>query len=258
MPIIFLVQYLTFLPGAAIGRILSPRIAVICSAFAMTFGYIILCFSHNYTIVMLAMALFGVGTGLSNLPVLRNGWDYFPTKLGLVNGIVTSGGSIGGSILTVLADFVFVNPKQYNPKGQFYPVEVGQNLEKMLPYLAGMVGIFSLLSIFLIIPYEEDKNLNTSNIDKHNLDKIINDETDDQYYKDVRSNVGSIGPNSSDSLVLAKKDRQKLRMFKNIYLLDLSREKKEGEPSTTSLVCDGFCSKKNGQLSVFCTFILSK
>ena len=271
MPIIFFVQYCSFLPGAVIGRVFGTRVAVIISAITMTSGYALLCFFRNYYIVMFAMAIFGAGVGIANLPILRNSWNYFPKKLGLVNGIITSGGSIGSSILTILADFIFINPNQKSPENPpYYGNDIGKNLENILPFLTLFIGALSLISVFLIVPFKEENELISFEIprktlmDKEGQMKLKENfaispelENDKNTEGGDKEETEENGKNKSDHALLDNIEMKHIGEFNSRYTATMNEEEEEGL-NTVSLVREGYCSKKNAQLSVFCIFILSK
>ena len=142
------------------GNIIGVRLTI---AVALTFKYIsyaLLLLFPNYYVVLFAMCLFGVGSGLGNLTYLKNSWKYFPKNQGLVNGIILGGAGISSSILTPLADFLIINPdkEKANSETGLYSRIVGNRVPKYLVILNATFLFLGLLSLFITVPFEEEKN----------------------------------------------------------------------------------------------------
>ena len=80
--------------------------AIIIALILKYISYAILIFLPNYYAVLVAMCLFGIGSGFGNLTYLKNSWKYFPKSQGFANGIILGGTGLSSSILTPLADFL--------------------------------------------------------------------------------------------------------------------------------------------------------
>ena len=160
MPCSDLFIYFTLTLGAKMGNIIGVRSTI---AVALTFKYIsyalLLLFPYYY-VVLFAMCLFGVGSGLGNLTYLKNSWKYFPKNQGLVNGIILGGAGISSSILTPLADFLIINPdkEKANSDTGLYSKIVGNRVPKYLVILNATFLFLGLLSLFITVPFEEEKN----------------------------------------------------------------------------------------------------
>jgi MFS family permease len=160
MPCSDLFIYFTLTLGAKMGNIIGVRLTI---AVALTFKYIsyaLLLLFPNYYVVLFAMCLFGVGSGLGNLTYLKNSWKYFPKNQGLVNGIILGGAGISSSILTPLADFLIINPdkEKANSETGLYSKIVGNRVPKYLVILNATFLFLGLLSLFITFPFEEEKN----------------------------------------------------------------------------------------------------
>ena len=160
MPCSDLFIYFTLTLGAKMGNIIGVRLTI---AVALTFKYIsyaLLLLFPNYYVVLFAMCLFGVGSGLGNLTYLKNSWKYFPKNQGLVNGIILGGAGISSSILTPLADFLIINPdkEKANSFTGLYSKIVGNRVPKYLVILNATFLFLGLLSLFITVPFEEEKN----------------------------------------------------------------------------------------------------
>ena len=160
MPCSDLFIYFSLTLGAKMGNIIGVRLTI---AVALAFKYIsyaLLLLFPNYYVILFAMCLFGVGSGLGNLTYLKNSWKYFPENQGLVNGIILGGAGISSSVLTPLADFLIINPdkEKANTNTGLYSREVGNRVPRYLAILNATFLILGLLSLFITFPFEEEKN----------------------------------------------------------------------------------------------------
>jgi MFS family permease len=159
MPCSDLFIYFTLTLGAKMGNIIGVRSTI---AVALTFKYIsyaLLLLIPNYYVVLFAMCLFGVGSGLGNLTYLKNSWKYFPNNQGLVNGIILGGAGISSSILTPLADYLIINPdkEKANSHTGLYSKIVGNRVPTYLVILCITFLVLGIFALFITIPFEEKK-----------------------------------------------------------------------------------------------------
>ena len=92
--------------SAKIGNKIGVRMTIIITLIFKYISYTMLIFLQNYYSVLVAMCLFGIGSGFGNLTYLKNSWKYFPKSQGFANGIILGGTGLSSSILTPLADFL--------------------------------------------------------------------------------------------------------------------------------------------------------
>ena len=142
MPCIFLVQYCFMTIGVKLGDSVGPRISTLIGILFMYISYIIMIFSTNYYLVLIAMGVFGLGDGLANLSVIKNCWKYFPEHKALVNGIIIGGLGLSSAVLTPIADYIIINPDKVTPTGGIYPKDIADNLLNFL---------YLLLILFLVL-----------------------------------------------------------------------------------------------------------
>ena len=70
MPCIFLVQYCFMTIGVELGDKIGPRLISLIGVSIIIISYLIMIFTTNFYLVLLAMGIFGLGDGLSNLSVI--------------------------------------------------------------------------------------------------------------------------------------------------------------------------------------------
>lgn len=146
------------------GSKIGVRLTICVALLFKYISYALLLFIPNYYVVLVAMCLFGVGSGLGNLTYLRNSWRYFPQSQGLVNGIILGGAGISSSVLTPLADFAIINPDkiQANKTTGLYEDEaIANRLPTYLIILSITFLILGVISIFITFPYQNEDNEET-------------------------------------------------------------------------------------------------
>ena len=151
---------------------------------------IALCFSYlscflliifpNYFIVLLAMGVFGVGSGFGYFPPIENCWKYYPKSNALIFGICVAGLGLSSSILTPLADYFIVNPnKEGTNEEGYYSEKVANNLKKYLYILTGIYVFLGVSAFLLAFEYEEEKQ---------NNEKLIKNEKEEKEGEDIEGN----------------------------------------------------------------------
>ena len=112
----------------------------------------------NYFLVLFAMGIFGVGSGLGYFPPIENCWKYYPTSNALIFGICVAGLGLSSSILTPLADFFIVNKNKEKTDGDgYYPEEVANNLKTYLYILTGIYVFLGVSAFLLAFEFKEEK-----------------------------------------------------------------------------------------------------
>ena len=79
-------------------------------------GFIIMSFSHNHILTMLAFAIFhGIGNAMTFMAPVIAGWAYFPNRKGMAAGVAIAGVGVGGFLYSIIAT-KFINP--HNKSGE--------------------------------------------------------------------------------------------------------------------------------------------
>ena len=157
---LFIYFFLTL--GAKMGNKIGVRYTIIVALAFKYISYAILLFVPNYFAVLIAMMLFGIGSGLGNLTYIKNCWKYFPKSQGLVNGIILGGAGISSSILTPLADFFIINPdKEAADKDSgLYSKDVANRVPNYLIVLSVTFIILGIISTIFSFPFQEESEEN--------------------------------------------------------------------------------------------------
>ena len=157
--------------GVKLSKRIGLRKMLLIALFFSYLSCFLLIVFPNYFIVLIAMGVFGVGSGFGYFPPIENCWKYYPKSNALIFGICVAGLGLSSSILTPLADFFIVNPKKEGttPDG-YYSETVANNLKKYLYILTGIYVFLGVSAFFLAFEYEEEKQ---------NDEKLIEEEKHD-------------------------------------------------------------------------------
>lgn len=157
MPCSDLFIYFTLTLGVKIGDRIGPHKIIALSLFFQYLAYALMALFPRYFVVLISMCLFGVGAGIGNLTYIKNCWKYFPTKQGLVNGIILGGAGISSSILTPLADYFVINPeREPTDANGIYPEKIALRVRLYLFILSGIFLALGVLSFFITFKYKEE------------------------------------------------------------------------------------------------------
>jgi hypothetical protein len=124
--------------------------------FIGAFSIFLLAIFVNLYVAYMSMALFGVAVTLVYLGMLRNAWRYFPTRKGLINGLLFSSYACSSLIFTAFADLI-INPESKVPNEfGIYPKEVSDLMHKFILFLLICFSSVGILTTFLIFPYKPE------------------------------------------------------------------------------------------------------
>ena len=163
MPCIFMVQYCVATIGVKLSEKIGIRNNVIIGVIIIYISILIMIFFTNYYVILIAMAIFGLGVGIETLSVINNAWKYFPEHAALVNGIIITGLGISSGILTPIGDYLIINPDKEEPINGIYPRNVANNLKKFLYFLLILYLILGFIGIVLSFNFEEDDSHSEDN-----------------------------------------------------------------------------------------------
>ena len=159
-PALDILLYSFFTIGLKISEKIGPKLSVLITLFIQIISYILLLYHKTLIMLILSIAIFGIGSAISNLITIKNSWKYFPNSQGLVNGIIVTGSGITSSILTPLADYFIINPEKegVDPITGFYPEYIAERLKIYLFIVVGTFVVLGILALIFTFDYEEEKN----------------------------------------------------------------------------------------------------
>ena len=193
MPCIFMVQYCVATIGVKLSEKIGIRNNVIIGVIIIYISILIMIFFTNYYVILIAMAIFGLGVGIETLSVINNAWKYFPEHAALVNGIIITGLGISSGILTPIGDYLIINPDKEEPINGIYPRNVANNLKKFLYFLLILYLILGLIGIVLSfnfeedVPHSEDNQKESVSVEINEKDSLIIDAQQNK-----QNNMGSL------------------------------------------------------------------
>lgn len=161
MPCTDLLATFFLLFGVKLGNKIGLRYTILISLFFIYSSCLLLIYSPNYYIVLIAMCLLGVGNGLSYFFPIKNCWKYFPRNNGLIFGICVGGLGLSSSILTPLADFIINDGETENETNSegYYPEDISNNLQKFLQVLLFIYIFLGIIAFCFAFQYDgEDEN----------------------------------------------------------------------------------------------------
>ena len=115
--------------GVKLSKKIGLRKVLLIALFFSYLSCFLLIVFPNYFVVLIAMVIFGVGSGFGYFPPIENCWKYYPTNNALIFGICVAGLGLSSSILTPLADYFIVNPeKEGTDEKGYYKKDIADNL----------------------------------------------------------------------------------------------------------------------------------
>jgi len=158
IPINIFAGNITMPIGGRLDKILNARVHILIGLSFVIIGNIICAYAKDILIVIIGDFIIGLGSGFVNMVPIKNIWQYFPNRRGLVTGIISCG--FGGSAF--LFSFItkaLVNPSnaEIGPDGYYGP-EVFNNITNMFIWLACIYVVLGVSAAILIVPYKEEKN----------------------------------------------------------------------------------------------------
>ena len=140
------------------------RALTIIATISIFISHVILYFSINYYLILLAYILYGYGSCSTYYTSLRNCWKYFPEKKDLISGIIFSSFGLSSFAFTSIADQI-INPDNIPKDGKYYPKQISYRFIKYVKVFAICVVVIGSISSILCFPFEgkiEENNINNN------------------------------------------------------------------------------------------------
>ena len=138
--------------GVKLDNKIGTRFITLIGAILINLSFILMMISTNYYLILISMCILGLGCGLSYLSVVKNCWEYFPNRLGLVYGIIITGDRLSSSILIYIAEFLII-------RYDLSPKEISDKFLNYLILLSILVFMLSILAVYLTFNYQEEEDL---------------------------------------------------------------------------------------------------
>ena len=130
--------------GVKSGNKIGARFITLIGAILINLSFILMMISTNSILMLISMCILGLGCGLSYLSVVKNCWEYYPNRLGLVYGIIITGFRLSSSILTRIFEFIIIIP---------------DNFVYYITLLLVLVFVLSIIAVCLTFNYQEKEDL---------------------------------------------------------------------------------------------------
>ena len=188
MPAIDFINNCVLTVGVKLSRKIGLRYVLLMSISCAYLSCFLLIIYPNYFLVLFAMGIFGVGSGLGYFPPIENCWKYYPTSNALIFGICVAGLGLSSSILTPLADFFIVNKnKEKTDDDGYYPEEVANNLKTYLYILTGIYVFLGVFAFLLAFEFKEEKEEDVKLIEDKNDEENNTNETKTEEVKEKKN-----------------------------------------------------------------------
>ena len=159
MPAIDFLNNCVLTVGVKLAKKIGLRYVLLMSIACAYISCFLLIIYPNYFLVLFAMGIFGIGSGLGYFPPIENCWKYYPKSNALIFGICVAGLGLSSSILTPLADFFIVNKNKEKTDGDgYYPEEVANNLKTYLYILTGIYVFLGVSAFLLAFEFKEEND----------------------------------------------------------------------------------------------------
>jgi len=114
-PITITMSAFCMLLGSYLIEKINPRIQMALGGLCVSLPLLICSFTTNYLLfVFLYSVIIGLGFGLLYMLAVRNAWQFFPSKKGMISGIIMSCYSIG-AIFWIFISKAIANPDNIKP-----------------------------------------------------------------------------------------------------------------------------------------------
>ena len=147
----------------------GTRIVTIFATICIISSQIIVYFTLQYYLLIIAYIIYGLGLSSTYFQTLRNCWKYFPSKKNLISGIVFSSFGLSSFVFTSIADAI-INPENIQKEGNYYSKEIAYRFLDYLKVFIICSMILGPISSILCFPYENKKNVNSDKTTENNND----------------------------------------------------------------------------------------
>lgn len=162
LPVGLMFQNMSPFIGGFLDNAIGTRLVLIINVACAIGAHLILVYFTNFWLIIGGMSIYGFGNGLIYYSVMRCCWKYFPSKKGLLSGLIIA--FFGGSsmVFTSIADFV-INKEGKKPEGEYFDDTISKRVPQFLWIMIYILGSIGLLAIILVFPHKEETKENEIN-----------------------------------------------------------------------------------------------
>ena len=170
---------------------IGARLLIIYSSLYLLLSSIIQYFSKVFYIHFFAIFLMAIGFSLSIAITGKNACMYFPTRRGLISGMLACIQAIFTSLLNIFGEKAIINPESIDPIEGFYTYNAAKNIKKFYIFQIIFVSICTILCVSLIVIYKSKGKKGQSNVEKKDEDAkepLMPDENENEEEKENDNN----------------------------------------------------------------------
>lgn len=156
--------------SAWLNRYVHVKILLLFSLLCVIGCHIMLYYFDSIFWIISAMVIHGIGTGFMHYQAIKNCWEFFPKKRGLVSGIYNCSFGASSFILTLFADYV-INPNNISAEHEIFPSEVSKNVPKFIYKIILIFSILTVISVLLI--FEKKKDTQEEKVEKETISQVL-------------------------------------------------------------------------------------
>ena len=157
---------------------MGTKLLIVYSSLFLLLSSIIQYFSKVFFLHFFAIFLFAIGFSLSIAVSGKNACMYFPTRRGLITGLLSFIQAIFNSLLNILGEKVIINPESIDPVDGFYTYDTAKNITNFYIFQIICVTICTTLSVLFIVTYKIKNKKGPRKNQKKNKDTEKDENTD--------------------------------------------------------------------------------
>ena len=137
-----------------IEQYLNCRIIILIGILCLLISNLLMVFTTDFYLIIISMIFYGLVCAFNCFTVLRNCWEYYPNKKGLLSGINTACNSISTFIFTSIGDYIINS----DGKGKPDDPNIYNRYPIFLKLLLVCTIVLGSLAVILCFPYEKEED----------------------------------------------------------------------------------------------------
>ena len=223
---------------------LGTKLAIVYSSLFLILSSVIQYFSKRIVLNLFAIFIYAVGASLSVALTGKNACMYFPTRRGMISGILALISSAFSSALNILGEKIIINPNSIDPINSYYIYDVSKNIRNYFLFQIGMVFVFTIICILFIVQYNtKNGTQKTKNKKDKKDDNLIDKDTDKKEplmpeEKDSQEKGGEEKKEVEKNKEEIEVNEEKKEVINNKEEINVNEEKKESQPINNNELYD--------------------